>query len=119
MSNDAQKIQEVVLGVHTLWGGPLLIVVTLTLLYQQVGWACFVGLAVMVLYVPLSAKVSGKLVGLRRGILRWTDRRVGLMSEVIGGVQMVKMYAWEGSFEKEILHARGEEAKILKKMTWW
>ena len=88
MSNDAQKVQEVILGVHVLWGAPLLIIVILALLYQQVGWATFVGLAVMLVYTPLSAKVSGKLVGLRRSLMKWTDTRVGLMNEIINGMQV-------------------------------
>jgi hypothetical protein len=59
MSNDAQKVQEVILGIHVLWGAPVLIVVILALLYQQVGWATFVGLAVMLIYTPLSSESLG------------------------------------------------------------
>lgn len=69
MSNDAQKVQEVMLGIHTLWGAPALIVVILVLLYQQVGWACFIGLGVMLAYTPLSSefRVGGGHEGLGRG----------------------------------------------------
>lgn len=56
MSNDAQKVQDVMLAIHTLWGAPALILVTLVLLYQQVGWATFVGLGVMLLYSPVSGE---------------------------------------------------------------
>lgn len=97
MSNDAQKVQEVVLGVHVLWGAPVLIVTILVLLYQQVGWATFVGLAVMLVYTPLSAKVSGKLVGLRRSLMKWTDTRVGLMNEIINGMQVRSVVEREGA----------------------
>jgi ATP-binding cassette subfamily C (CFTR/MRP) protein 1 len=54
MSNDAQKVQDAMLAIHTAWGAPALIVVILALLYQQVGWATFVGLAVMLVYSPLT-----------------------------------------------------------------
>lgn len=56
MSNDAQKVQDVTLAIHTLWGAPALIVVILVLLYQQVGWATFVGLGVALLYSPVSSE---------------------------------------------------------------
>ena len=56
MSNDAQKVQEVMLGIHVLWGAPILVVIILVLLYQQVGWATFVGLGVILAYTPLSSK---------------------------------------------------------------
>ncbi len=39
--------------------------------------------------------LAAKLGGLRREILKWTDKRVGLMSEVVNGIQMIKTYAWE------------------------
>jgi ABC-type multidrug transport system fused ATPase/permease subunit len=96
MSNDAQKVQEVILGIHVLWGAPALIIVILVLLYQQVGWATFVGLAIMLVYTPVSAKVSKVLVELRRSLMKWTDTRVGLMNEIINGMQMIKVRAGFG-----------------------
>jgi len=63
--------------------------------------------------------VSAKLLVLRRSMLKWTDRRVGLMSELIAGMQMVKLYAWEDSFRDEVERARGEEVRTLKAMIKW
>lgn len=57
MSNDAQKVQDVMLAIHTLWGAPALIIVILVLLYQQVGWATFVGFGVAVIYSPISSRL--------------------------------------------------------------
>ncbi|KAF8071181.1 abcC12 [Scenedesmus sp. PABB004] len=119
MSNDAQKVQDVMLAIHTLWGAPALIVVILILLYQQVGWATFPGVGVALLYTPLSTKVSAKLIGFRRALMVWTDKRVGLMNEVVNSMQMIKFYAWEGSFKAAVMDVRAREAGILKAMIWW
>eukprot|EP00879_Flechtneria_rotunda_P024838 GHRR01026356.1.p1 GENE.GHRR01026356.1~~GHRR01026356.1.p1 ORF type:complete len:469 (+),score=138.30 GHRR01026356.1:65-1408(+) len=119
MSNDAQKVQDVMLGIHTVWGAPALIVVVLVLLYQQVGWATFVGLGVMLLYSPISAKVSGRLIVLRRSLMTWTDKRVGLMNEIVNGMQMIKVYAWESSFKAAVMDIRNKEASILRRIIWW
>jgi hypothetical protein len=59
----------------------------------QVGWATFIGLAVMFLLGPMSGKLAAKLGGLRREILRWTDKRVSYMNELISGIQMIKVRA--------------------------
>lgn len=44
------------LAIHTLWGAPVLIVVIIGLLYQQLGWATFVGLVVVAIYSPISSE---------------------------------------------------------------
>lgn len=35
-----------------------------------------------------------------------TDRRVKIMNEIIQGIQVIKMYAWEMSFAKLVDHIR-------------
>jgi len=52
----APQVQDVMLAIHTLWGAPVLIVIILGLLYQQLGWATFVGLVVVVIYSPVSSE---------------------------------------------------------------
>lgn len=119
MSNDAQKVQDSLFAIHSLWGSPLLIIVILVLLYRVVQWATFVGLGVMLLLIPITAKLSVHLAMLRRSLLKWTDKRVGLMNEVVNGMLMIKFYAWEDSFKKDVMECRGEEAKILKTVVKW
>jgi ATP-binding cassette, subfamily C (CFTR/MRP), member 4 len=47
-----------------------------------------------------------------------TDERVRLMDEVISGVQVIKLYAWEKPFAKLITLARKMELKIVKKSAY-
>lgn len=47
-----------------------------------------------------------------------TDERVRLMDEIISGVQVIKLYAWEKPFEKLIKYARKAELKVVTKSSY-
>lgn len=50
--------------------------------------------------VSSTAYLSSRQGALRGKIARRTDERVKVMSELVNGVQVIKMYAWEKPFEK-------------------
>lgn len=43
-----------------------------------------------------------------------TDNRVGIMNEIINGIQVIKMYAWEIPFRKVVAEARRYEIKQIR-----
>lgn len=52
----------------------------------------------------------GKLSGnLRLKIAKKSDERVKIMNEIISGIQVIKMYAWELPFEKVVKTIRSSE----------
>ena len=51
-------------------------------------------------------------------IAKKTDFRIGLMSEIINGIKVIKMYTWERPFAALIAIARKEEIKIIRKSTY-
>lgn len=116
MSADAQKVQDAFLTIHSLWGAPIMIVVILIFLYSYVKWATFVGLGVMLSVGPLAGSLSRVLGKLQKARVGWTDKRVGVVNEVIAGIRVIKFYAWESSFMKRIQEYRDEEGNLLKKI---
>lgn len=60
-------------------------------------------LCVHVWLLPTTAKVSARLIGLRRSLMKFTDKRVGLMNEIINSMQFLKFYAWERPFQVMML----------------
>lgn len=43
-----------------------------------------------------------------------TDDRVGIMNEIIQGIQVIKMYAWERPFQKVVSEARRLEVQQIR-----
>jgi hypothetical protein len=54
------------------------------------------------LVAHLSGFLAAKLGSFRKDLMGWTDKRVGIMSEIINGIQMIKFYAWEGECGEDV-----------------
>ena len=50
--------------------------------------------------------MSKQFSTLRGETAKKTDERISLMNEIINGIKVIKMYAWESSFAKLIENAR-------------
>ena len=48
-----------------------------------------------------------------------TDKRINLMSEIISGIKVIKMSAWEKPFTNLISRIRNEEIQVIRKSTYF
>ncbi|XP_055543163.1 multidrug resistance-associated protein 1-like [Wyeomyia smithii] len=119
MAVDAQRFFELMPYVHVLWSAPLIIALCIYLLYDILGPAVFAGLAVMVVMTPITGYIAGKMKSLQVQQMRIKDERVKQMNEILSGVKVLKLYAWEPSFEKQIIDVRLKEIKILKSVAYY
>lgn len=85
------------------------------MLWQYLGVAVISGLVVMILMVPVSGVIAGKLRDLQVVQMKVKDERVKSMNEILNGMKVLKLYAWEPSFEKLIFGTREKEMTILQK----
>lgn len=65
--------------------------------------------------IPLSGIIAAKLRDLQIIQMKVKDERVKSMNEILNGMKVLKLYAWEPSFEKLILGTREKEMVVLKK----
>ncbi len=47
--------------------------------------------------------------------MRLKDARIKLMNQILSGMKVLKLYAWEAYFEQKILSIRNDELVVLKK----
>ncbi|KAG6458672.1 hypothetical protein O3G_MSEX010994 [Manduca sexta] len=114
MSNDVSRFDLVALFLNYLWVMPIVVPVVSYLVWQHVQWAIFAALGVIFLQTVLVQAYLSNLQGVLRGkIAKRTDERVKVMSELISGVQVIKMYAWEKPFEKLVDKLRKLEVNFI------
>merc|ERR1711871_542204 len=116
ISNDASRIMQMVAYLHNLWSAPFQIVVAFTLLVLYIGPSAFVGLPVMIITLPLKKKLLGILTRMRKEIVKVTESRVKLAGDLLQGIRVVKLYAWEGSFLAKLTGVR--ELEMEKQATY-
>ena len=46
------------------------------------------------------------------------DRRIRIMNEILNGIKVIKLYAWEDHFEKDVGNIRNKELSILKQTAY-
>ncbi|XP_055306698.1 ATP-binding cassette sub-family C member 4-like [Sitodiplosis mosellana] len=118
LSNDVNRFDWVTVFLNSMWTAPLLTLIVGALLWAEIGYAGMIGIVIVFIVVPIQS-YTGKLSSIYRlqTALR-TDERVRFMDEVISGVQVIKMYAWEKPFTKLINYARQMELKIVRKSSY-
>nr|QGP74115.1 ABCC transporter [Sedum alfredii] len=115
MTSDAEAMQQVTQSLHTLWSAPFRIIISLVLLYQQLGPASLLGALLIGIMFPVQTFIIKRMQKYtKEGLLR-TDKRIGLMNEVLAAMDTVKCYAWETSFQSKIQSVRDEELSWYRK----
>ncbi|XP_019419120.1 PREDICTED: ABC transporter C family member 2-like isoform X3 [Lupinus angustifolius] len=115
ITTDANSLQQICQQLHALWSAPFRISIAMVLLYQQLGVASLVGSLMIVLLIPLQTHVISKMRKLTKEGLQQTDKRVGLMNEILAAMDTVKCYAWETSFQSRVQSIRHDELSWFRK----
>ncbi|OCH89274.1 hypothetical protein OBBRIDRAFT_804843 [Obba rivulosa] len=97
--------------------GPFQIFLAFISLYDILGWPAFVGVAVMIVSIPLNTVIARMLKNMQEAQMKNRDKRTRLMSDLLANIRSIKLYAWENAFMRWILQVRSEqELKMLRKI---
>jgi len=113
MSVDAQRLQDNMTYLFTVVSGVYQIIVTLYLLYQQLGIAFLGGLVTMLLFMPVTQRIVLVQRNYQKVVLRNKDRRIKLQAEALGGMKIIKLYGWEDPLGAELKRLRELELAAL------
>uniref|UniRef100_A0A667ZNZ1 Cystic fibrosis transmembrane conductance regulator n=1 Tax=Myripristis murdjan TaxID=586833 RepID=A0A667ZNZ1_9TELE len=115
LSNDVNKFDEVTIFLHFLWVGPLQAAAVVGLLWIEIGPSCMAGMVVLIFLMPMQTMFGRLFSKFRTKTAVLTDSRIRTMNEVVSGMRIIKMYAWEKPFAALVSEVRRKEiSKIMK-----
>ncbi|CAG9769762.1 unnamed protein product [Ceutorhynchus assimilis] len=118
LSNDVNRFDVAVIFAHHLWLGPLQTILCTYMMYLQVGISAVVGVILLIVFIPMLIYLGKRISILRLKTALRTDERVRLMNEIISGIQVIKMYAWEKPFAMLVDKVRRFEIKAIRNSSY-
>eukprot|EP00639_Heterosigma_akashiwo_P019445 CAMPEP_0206389564 /NCGR_PEP_ID=MMETSP0294-20121207/18026_1 /ASSEMBLY_ACC=CAM_ASM_000327 /TAXON_ID=39354 /ORGANISM="Heterosigma akashiwo, Strain CCMP2393" /LENGTH=335 /DNA_ID=CAMNT_0053841651 /DNA_START=107 /DNA_END=1110 /DNA_ORIENTATION=- len=111
---DAQIIKDFISYFHLTWATILQVIVSVMLLFWVLGYSAFFGMGFLLISVPLSKLTGKKLKEYQENLMKRKDERMSVMNEVLTGIRIIKMFAWEQDFSEKIHSCRKAEIGQLK-----
>lgn len=115
MSVDASRCFNSINNLHIIWEGPLVLIISIYLLYARLGIAAFSALFVIFICAPLNSYATKRIYTSQSAQMKEKDTRTKIMNEILTGMKILKLYAWEKCFQRNIEEVRRIEIKHLKK----
>ncbi|KAK4879950.1 hypothetical protein RN001_008096 [Aquatica leii] len=118
LSNDVNRCDRAPMHFHTLWVCPVQALMIILILYYILGLTSTIGIFIMILFVPCQMLLAKETSNLRFKTAVTTDKRIRAMNEIILGIQVIKVYAWEKYFIKIVNAIRRLEIRYVRATTF-
>ncbi|KAL0274896.1 UNVERIFIED_CONTAM: hypothetical protein PYX00_002924 [Menopon gallinae] len=99
-------------------GGPIIVICCAFYIYFIFGPWGLLGLSTFLFFFPLQYLLSKITASFKQYALSRTDERIRLITEMLNIIKLIKIYAWEGYFLKQIQAIRNEELALLQKAAY-
>uniref|UniRef100_A0A914WYV8 ABC-type glutathione-S-conjugate transporter n=1 Tax=Plectus sambesii TaxID=2011161 RepID=A0A914WYV8_9BILA len=106
---DIDQTEDLFFDGILLLTAPAMMIISMIMIYQLLGTATFFGVAVMALLIPINAAMVNRQKKLQVKQMDYKDERLKLMNEILNGMKVLKLYAWEPSMEKLVEDIREKE----------
>ncbi|KAJ9119462.1 hypothetical protein QFC24_005695 [Naganishia onofrii] len=116
ISTDVSRVDFACGFCHMAWTAPIQFVVVVIILLVQLKQSALVGIAFLVFLSPVQTYIMKFLFGMRKKSMVFTDKRARLLQELLSGMKVVKLMAWERPFLKRIDEIRTREVRYIRSL---
>ena len=113
---NAQTVGDLTTYLNVLWSSPFQITIAIYMLVQYLGVAALLGVATMIIFIPINLILVNRVKKLQTAKLKIQDSRIKMMNEILSGMKVIKFYGWELSFQNIVQQIRKEELDCFKKI---
>ncbi|XP_038053890.1 ATP-binding cassette sub-family C member 9-like isoform X2 [Patiria miniata] len=115
MSTDADNIFNFFLSMHQAWIMPTLGILTMTLLFMELGASALLCIVLMAVTLFVHLKIACLTAHMQKRVMLFSDERLKKCNEMFQGIKLLKLYGWEKLHCKSIKKVRSKELwEILK-----
>ncbi|CAJ0593581.1 unnamed protein product [Cylicocyclus nassatus] len=133
MAIDVDRFRMITPQLQQYWSSPLQVIICMVLLWQTVGYAVIAGFLIMASSISFRSYIhiicrlfSISLIPFNICISlfakKWTvqqmrlkDERIRMTNEILSGIKVVKLYAWEPALEATVDEIRVKEMSLVRK----
>lgn len=110
---DAQRAFDACQYGQFLVSTPVSLVVIIIFMAIIIGPSTLAGFAVLFLLAPVQTRFGAWYGSLRRATVKFSDKRIRLMSEALSGIRLLKQYGWEAAIASRVSEVRAQELAQL------
>uniref|UniRef100_A0A671K691 ATP-binding cassette sub-family C member 9-like n=1 Tax=Sinocyclocheilus anshuiensis TaxID=1608454 RepID=A0A671K691_9TELE len=97
-----------------LWAMPVQIIMGVILLYYLLGNSALIGAGIILLLAPVQYLIATKLADTQKSTLDYSTDRLKKTTEILKGIKLLKLYAWDNIFCDRVEETREKELTSLK-----
>ncbi|KIW23944.1 uncharacterized protein PV07_09691 [Cladophialophora immunda] len=112
MRNDVYEVAQRFWEFQTLINKPLGLLLSVFLIWQLLGWSCFVGVAVVIIAQIFNYVLARILIGWERERRKVTDIKLQKISQYVEAIRHLRWYGWHLTWLDGVMTARQKELNL-------
>ncbi|KAI9506366.1 P-loop containing nucleoside triphosphate hydrolase protein [Coemansia spiralis] len=119
LTADSKRVSEFASYLHNVYSLPFTFGIGVWYMYRMLGVSALIGITVSALYAPLSKKFFAGYTRLRKKQSSSSDERISVITELLQGIKIVKLFGWESRFVQKVDERRERQLGYVWKLFLW
>ncbi|CAM1332557.1 ABCC2 (predicted) [Pycnogonum litorale] len=86
------------------------------IIWRDFGALSSAGVLVFLLVIPVQYTAGKMAINIRSNLAKATDERIKIIDDILKGIKVIKMYAWENIFVQIISNKRRSESAFVRRL---